>query len=87
MNAFSRLLKAGLEKSWYESGYLNRRFLGIYASHHNENTNIFMVNKLLVADGAVNATDCGWVYASDVKVLGWTKETPPEKYRDGLMEA
>ena len=82
-----KIIKNGPEKSWYESGFLDQRFLGIYASHHSDDTNIFMVNKRLVADGEADAADCGWAYAADVKVLGWTKGTPPEIYRKGLIEA
>lgn len=61
-----KIIKNGHPNSWYKagSGFIGKYFLGIYCSHHKEDTNILLTSKRLTLDGEADASVCGWVYLS-----------------------
>jgi len=81
------IIKNGRPQSWYEAEFVGKYFLGLYSSHHSGDDNILLTSKRLTLKGEEDASDCGWVHTCDAKIIGWTKGSPPEKYRKGLIES
>lgn len=94
-----KIIKEMHKESWAYNK-VGEYYLGLYSCHHGEDRNIFIVQAHQISRKSPGC-DCsicsfrksgsdshfGWIDADKVKVIGWTIETPPEEYRQGLIEA